>query len=495
MLQEYMLALEHVSKAFPGVKALDDVNLSVYRGEIHALIGENGAGKSTLMKILSGAYKKDSGTILFDGAEVSIDSPYTAEKLGIAIIYQELNLINALTVAENIYLAKQPQKNGVIQWGKMFSDGKALLDAIGIDVDVKAKVGDLSIAQKQLVEIAKSIACNAKLVIMDEPTSSLTLDETKILMNVMRKIKAEGNSVIFITHRLDEVFQICDRLTVLRDGKYIGSKEVNETKRSELISMMVGRELTQQYPQKNCEIGDVYLRVDNLGDGNKIRSVSFEVRSGEILGFAGLVGSGRTETMRLVFGADRKKSGTLTCKGDIIKINSPIDSIKNRFGFVTENRKEEGLFLSFTCRFNMTVAAMKKILKHGIFSTRLENEVAGSFVEQLKIVTPSSNRRVSFLSGGNQQKVVLAKWLLSDAEIMILDEPTRGIDVGAKFEIYEIINQLAEQGKAVIVISSEMEEILGICDRIIVMSNGEIAGEVKKSDFSQEKISSYAIGG
>lgn len=495
MGHEYMLELTHVGKEFPGVKALDDVCLYVGKGEIHALIGENGAGKSTLMKILSGAYKKDSGTICFKGKEVTIDSPAASEKLGIAIIYQELNLINGLTVAENIYLSKQPKKNGIISWSKMFRDAGELLSGMGVNINARAKVSDLSIAQKQLVEIAKAIACSAQLVIMDEPTSSLTSGETAILMNVMRRLRDGGNSVIFISHRLDEIFQICDKLSVLRDGRYIGTKDVGKTNKAELISMMIGRELTRQYPARHGETGDVCLKVENLSDGRKIKNVSFEARRGEVLGFAGLVGSGRTETMRLIFGADRKKSGTIVLNGSEIKISSPIDGIKRRLGFVTENRKEEGLFLGFSCKFNATAVAMKKLIKYGIIRSAIEDTAAEDYVKQLNIVTPSTAQKVSLLSGGNQQKIVLAKWLYSDAEIMILDEPTRGIDVGAKYEIYEIIGKLAQMGKAVIVISSEMEEILGISDRIIVMRNGEVAGEVNKDEFSQEKISSYAIGG
>ncbi|NMC47238.1 MAG: sugar ABC transporter ATP-binding protein [Chloroflexi bacterium] len=492
---ENILILKGVCKEFPGVKALNEVDFALRKGEVHALVGENGAGKSTLMKILSGAYTKDNGIIEFDGKEVEISSPRTSEKLGIAIIYQELNLINRISVAENVFLGRAPKKNGVIQWKKMDKDAKALFNSFDIEMDVTKCARDFSIAQQQIIEIIKAVSINARVVIMDEPTSSLTENETKILFRIIRSLKAKGISIIFITHRLDEVFEISDRLTVLRDGCYIGTKDVKDTTKSELIKMMIGRELKQQFPQRNVQIGEECFRVEHISDGNKVKDVSFCVHKGEVLGFAGLVGAGRTETMRLIFGADKKSSGKMYINDKEVRINHPRQSVLERIGFVTENRKEEGLFLKLPVRNNIVAVAIDKIKTFKILNFNKERSICDKYIRDLKINTPSINQAVVFLSGGNQQKVVLAKWLLSDSEVMILDEPTRGIDVGAKREIFEIINELAAQGKAIIFISSEMEEILGVSDRIIVMHEGEIAGEVQKENFSERIITEYAFGG
>ena len=498
-MQEYqdenVLVLKGVYKEFPGVKALTDVDLTIKRGEVHALVGENGAGKSTLMKILAGAYKKDSGTILFDGQEVEIGSPKAAEKLGVSIIHQELNLMGSLTVAENIFLGRQPKAHGIVQWKRMFADAQALFERIGIDEDVRRPVGGLSIARQQMVEIAKAVSVNAKVVIMDEPTSSLTSRETEILFSIIGTLKAQGAAVIFITHRLEEIFRVADRLTVLRDGYCIGTREVGETTKDELISMMIGRELTQQFPAREARVGEVCLKVEHLSDGNRVKDVSFEVRHGEVVGFAGLVGSGRTETMRLIFGADKRRSGKIFINGREAEVSTTRDGIRSRIGFVTEDRKEEGLLLSLPVRFNITLVAIRKIQRMRILNMKKEQQASEEYVKSLHIATPSINQKVVYLSGGNQQKVVVAKWLFSDSEIVILDEPTRGIDVGAKREIYEIINRLASEGKAVIVVSSEMEEVMGISDRIIVMREGEVAGTVVREDFSQQRITEYAVGG
>ncbi len=492
---ENVLVLKGVCKEFPGVKALADVDLTIRRGEVHALVGENGAGKSTLMKILSGAYKKDGGTILFNGREVEIGTPKAAEKIGISIIHQELNLMGSLTVAENIFLGRQPRSRGIVQWKKMFDDAQALFQRLGIDEDVRRPVCELSIARQQMVEIAKAVSVDAKVVIMDEPTSSLTSRETEILFSIIGTLKEQGVAVIFITHRLEEIFRVADRLTVLRDGCYIGTREVKETTKDELIAMMIGRELTQQFPARNAEIGEVCLKVEHLSDGRRVRDVSFEVRHGEVVGFAGLVGSGRTETMRLIFGADKRRSGRILINGREAAVATTRDGIRSRIGFVTEDRKGEGLLLSLPVRFNITLVAIRKIQRMRMLNMKKEQQVSEDYVKSLHIATPSINQRVVYLSGGNQQKVVVAKWLFSDSEIVILDEPTRGIDVGAKREIYEIINRLASEGKAVIVVSSEMEEVMGISDRIIVMREGEVAGTVERKDFSQQRITEYAVGG
>lgn len=491
-----ILKLTNVSKEFPGVKALTDVNFSLRKGEVHALVGENGAGKSTLMKILSGAYTKDSGMIEFDGKAVDITGPKMSELLGIAIIYQELNLINRVSVAENVFLGRFPKKNGFVQWKQMNDEAKALFDTFGIDMDVTLPLRNLSLAQQQIVEIIKAVSINAQVVIMDEPTSSLTTNETEILFKIIATLKEKGIAVIFITHRLDEIYRICDRMTVLRDGCYIGTREVKDITKSEMIAMMIGRELKQQYPIRDCKIGEVCFEAKNLSDGGyRVKDVSFKAHAGEVLGFAGLVGAGRTETMRLIFGADRKVSGKIYIDGKDVHIKSPRDAIAHKIGFVTENRKEEGLFLRLSVKVNTVMVAMHKILKGIFFDFSKEKSFSEEYVNALRIVTPSVNQRTMFLSGGNQQKVVLAKWLFSDSRIVIFDEPTRGIDVGAKREIYEIINGLASEGKVIIVVSSEMEEIMGISDRIIVMHEGEISGELTKEDFSQSKITEYAVGG
>ncbi len=490
-----ILVLKQVCKEFPGVKALNNVDFSLRKGEVHALVGENGAGKSTLMKILSGAYAKDNGTIEFDGKEVEIPSPKASEKLGIAIIYQELNLINRISVAENVFLGRAPKKNGVIHWKKMYKDAKELFNSFDINIDVSKFARDFSIAQQQIIEIIKAVSINAKVVIMDEPTSSLTENETQILFKIIRSLKAKGISIIFITHRLDEIFEISDRLTVLRDGCYIGTKDVKDITKSELIKMMIGRELKQQFPQRNVQIGDECFRVEHISDDNKVKDVSFCVHKGEVLGFAGLVGAGRTETMRLIFGADKKTKGKVFISNKEVQIKRPKQSVGEKVGFVTENRKEEGLFLKLPVKNNIVSVAIDKIKTLKVLDFKKEKAFCEKYITDLRIHTPSINQSVVFLSGGNQQKVVLAKWLFSDSEVMILDEPTRGIDVGAKREIFEIINQLAAQGKAIIFISSEMEEILGVSDRIIVMHEGKISGEVMKKDFSEQVITEYAFGG
>ena len=492
-----ILKLTNVNKEFPGVKALTDMCFSLRPGEVHALVGENGAGKSTLMKILSGAYRKDSGTIEFEGREVEINSPKAAEKLGIATIYQELNLISRMTVAENVYLGRFPREKGAIQWKKMNEDAQALFDSFDIEMDVRKMVRSVSLAQRQIVEIIKAVSTNAKVVIMDEPTSSLTTRETEVLFRIIRTLKSKGIAIIFITHRLDEIFEICDRMTVLRDGCYIGTREISDITKSEMIAMMIGRELTQQYPERNASIRDVLLECKHMSDTKgRVKDVSFAVRGGEVLGFAGRVGAGRTEIMRLIFGADKRSQGQIFIRGKEVSIRNPRDAIANKIGFLTENRKEEGLFLRSTVRVNTVMVALKKIMVKGLyFNFRKEKEEAEKYVKLLHIVTPSVNQKAMYLSGGNQQKVVLAKWLFSDSQIIIFDEPTRGIDVGAKREIYSIINQLAEEGKAVIVVSSDMEEILGISDRILVMHEGVISGEIMKPDFSQTLVTEYAVGG
>ena len=492
---EDILRLRGINKSFPGVKALTDVDLTIRKGEVHALVGENGAGKSTLMKIISGAYKKDSGTVWFDGKEVENTTPKQSEQMGISIIYQELNLIERASVAENVYIGRYPLRAGMVQWGKMTKDAQALFDEYELKIDARRLVRSLTMAQKQMVEIIKAVSINAKIIIMDEPTSSLSGKETESLFKIIRKLKANGVAVVFITHRLDEIFEICDRMTVLRDGHYIGEKNISEITKSEMIAMMIGRELTQQYPERNNEIGEVTLEVRGISDGGKhVKSVSFAAHRGEVLGFYGLVGAGRTETMRMIFGVDPRTGGQVFLHGKEIHLKNPRDAIRHGIGFITENRRDEGLFLRSSVRVNTVMVALHKILRCGMISYKEEARVTQDYIDKLHTATPSVNQKAMFLSGGNQQKVVLAKWLFSDSEIIIFDEPTRGIDVGARREIYQLINDLVADGRTVVVVSSDMEEIMGISDRILVMYEGNIAGEVQKKDFSQSLITEYAVG-
>lgn len=492
---EDILRLSKINKSFPGVKALTDVDLVIRKGEVHALVGENGAGKSTLMKIISGAYRRDSGTIWLDGKVVEVVSPKQSELMGISIIYQELNLIERISVAENVFIGRYPMKNGLVQWKKMNADAQALFDEYDLPINARVLVRSLPMAQKQMVEIIKAVSINAKIIIMDEPTSSLSSKETESLFHIISRLKEKGIAVVFITHRLDEIFAICDRMTVLRDGCYIGCRDIKDITKDEMIAMMIGRELTQQYPQRTNEIGEVSFEVRDLTDGGEhVKEVSFQARKGEVLGFYGLVGAGRTETMRMIFGADRKAGGQIFLNGQEVKILSPRNAIRHGIGFITENRRDEGLFLRSSVRTNTVMVALRKILRKGFISYRTERQVAEDYVKKLRVVTPTIDQRVMFLSGGNQQKVVLAKWLYADCEFMIFDEPTRGIDVGARREIYELINSLVADGKTVIVVSSDMEEILGISDRILIMHEGRISGEIQKEEFSQSLVTKYAVG-
>ena len=492
---ENILKLTQINKSFPGVKALSDVNLTVKKGEVHALVGENGAGKSTLMKIISGAYKKDSGTVWFDGKEIENTTPKQSEMMGISIIYQELNLIERISVAENVFIGRYPMKHGMVQWKKMYQDAQKLFDEYELKMYAHSLVRSLTMAQKQMVEIIKAVSINAKIIIMDEPTSSLSGKETESLFRIIRKLKSRGVAVVFITHRLDEIFEICDHMTVLRDGHYVGERDIKDITKDEMITMMIGRELTQQYPERTNPIGEVTLAVKNITDGSsRVKNVSFEVHKGEVLGFYGLVGAGRTETMRMIFGVDPLAGGEIFINGEKHVIRSPRDAIHFGMGFVTENRRDEGLFLRSSVRVNTVMVALRKILKKGFINYRIEADVAKKYVDMLHTATPSIDQKTMFLSGGNQQKVVLSKWLFSDSDIIIFDEPTRGIDVGARREIYEIINALVADGKTVVMISSDMEEIMGVSDRILVMYEGTIAGEIQKEDFSQDLITKYAVG-
>lgn len=492
---DYILEFKGISKAFVGVQALKDITFSIRKGDVHALLGENGAGKSTLMKILSGAYTKDEGEVWIDGWQVNISNPKEAEKLGVAIIYQELNLFPDITVAENIFLCRQPKSKGKIDWHRMNQDAKKLLDEIDVDLDPKHNVGSLSIAQQQMVEIAKAISLNSKILVMDEPTSTLTDGETRKLFRVIENLKSKGITIIYISHRMEEIFSICDSYSVLRDGTFIHSGEIKDVNVDKIIEYMVGRSLSLIYPEKKNVVGQTVLEVQDISDGKKIHDVSFELKKGEILGFAGLVGAGRTETMRLIFGADKKKSGTITINSKKAAISTPQHAIKYGIGFVPEDRKKEGLIIELSVMDNVVMAKMKTAFQNCLFSAKKAKDISQKYMKSLAIKTPSARQFAKFLSGGNQQKVVLAKWLNCDPQIIIMDEPTRGIDVNAKMEIYNIIISLAEQGKSIIVVSSEMPELIGICDRILVMHEGAITGSLQRNRFDQNEIMRLATGG
>ncbi len=491
------LEMRGITKRFPGVLALDSVSLSVRKGEVHALLGENGAGKSTLMKILSGAYRMDEGEILFDGKPVEIHSSHDAQALNISTIYQELNLTEQLTVAENIFMGRQPTKGPfMVDWKGMFSKAQTILDDLGVDISAQALVRDLGVAHKQMVELAKSLSINSRVLIMDEPTAPLTSREIKTLFDTIRMLRSRGVSIIYISHRLEEVMEVCDRATIMRDGRNVTVLNVAETNLDEIIRYMVGRELKEKFPKIHPDIGETRLQVDKLNAGKQVKDVSFSVRSGEILGIAGLVGAGRTETARAIFGMDPKESGTVSVDGKEVSIQHPLDAIRAGIGFVTEDRKGEGLVLTMPVSQNITLATLEKFGAALRLDLGGEKAVVLDFIDKLDIKTPSHLQLARNLSGGNQQKVVLAKWLLSDAKVILFDEPTRGIDVGAKIEVYNIINSLIRSGVAVVMISSELPEILGMSDRVAVMHQGEITGIFDNDGtLTQEKVLYYATGG
>ena len=490
-----ILEMRGVSKAFPGVRALDRVDLAVRRGQVHCLIGENGAGKSTLIKILAGAYSRDEGEILIRGQRVGNLNPHAAQELGISVIYQELELVPHLTVAENILLGRAPKSlpGGFISWKKMFDAARSSLDDLGVDIDPRARVGDLGIAQQQMIEIAKALSRNAEVIVMDEPTSALTDQEIPQLFNAIRRVKAQNRSVIYISHRLQELFEIGDVATVLRDGQLIGTVPVRTTPLDQLITMMVGRELGEKFPKQKVEIGEEILRVDHLSRQDVLHDISFTLHKGEILGIAGLVGSGRTETVRAIFGADPIDGGEIYVEGRKARIKSPTDAIQAGIGFLTEDRKRQGLILIQSVEDNIVLASLLRFSPNTFIRRQDARSAATQLVGNLDIKTPSLFQPVKYLSGGNQQKVVVAKWLCSRSRILIFDEPTRGIDVGAKVEVYQLMNELVRQGVGIIMISSELPEILGMSDRILVMREGRIAGEFNREEATQEKLLACAI--
>lgn len=492
-MDNILIKMVDINKEFPGVKALKNVNFELRKGEVHALVGENGAGKSTLIKILSGAYTKDSGVIYFEGKQVEINSPKVAQDLGISVIHQELNLCPHLTVVENIFLGREFIKNGIIDEKRQSEEAKKILDKLKVDINPSEYVKNLAVSKQQMVEIAKAISISAKVIIMDEPTSALSERETDELFNVIGELKKEGKSIIYISHRLEELKKIVDRITVMRDGEHIVTLDFEDVTLDEIIKFMVGRKLEEKYPRVATEVGIKVLEVRNLTQGKKLKNISFELYEGEILGIAGLVGAGRTELARAIFGADKIDSGEIIINGKKVAIKSPKDAIKNGLVYVPEDRKLSGLALGLSVATNITLASMDKISnKIGILSYNEENRLAKKVIEDLKIKTPSLLQKIKNLSGGNQQKVIVGRWLIKEPKIYIFDEPTRGIDVGAKIEIYTILNRLKQEGKGIIVISSELPEIIGISDRILVMCEGSIKAVLIAATATQEEIMYYA---
>lgn len=489
MSEQYILEMENITKEFPGVKALDNIQLKVRKGTVHALMGENGAGKSTLMKIIFGIYTPSAGTIKFKGKELKISGTKEALSNGISMIHQELSPVPHMTVAENIFLGREPSAGmGWVKDKKMIEDARKLFEKLNMNIDPTSKMKDLSIANMQMVEIATAISYNADLIIMDEPTSAITEKEVEQLFSIINSLKADGVTIIYISHKMDEIFKICDDITVFRDGQYIDSKPAEELTQDSLIQMMVGREIKQVFHKEESTITDVALSVKNISKAGKFQNVSFEVRKGEILGIAGLMGSGRTEVIESIFGIDPPDSGDIFVNGQQVKIKSPQDAIKYKISLLTEDRKLTGAFLPISIRENMIMSNIDQFLQFGFLNKRKVDQTCREQVKKLNIKTPTIDQLIMNLSGGNQQKVLLARWLLNNPDILILDEPTRGVDVGAKSEIHKLMSKLAQEGKAIIMISSELPEVLGMSDRVVVMHEGLKKGELSRAEANQEKI-------
>ena len=491
-MSEYILEMHGITKTFPGVIALDHVDLQVQKGTIHALVGENGAGKSTLMKVLNGVYQADSGEIVLDGQPLTIRGVRDAQASGISIIYQEFNLVNTLSVAENIFLGRYGGGR-TIRWKALRAQAAKLIESLGFSFDVDKIVGRLSTAEKQLVEIAKALSLNSKIIVMDEPTSSLTEKEVDLFFPIIERLKKSGITVIYISHKLEEIYRLCDYVTVMRDGKVTGNSAVKDITRDEIIEKMVGRTLDMEYPPRTVKPGEPVLSVAHLSRRNQLKDISFTLRKGEILGIAGLVGAGRTELAEAIFGADPADSGEITVEGKKAVIRSTLEGKRYSIGLVTEDRKETGLVLPMTLAQNITITDLDRVSSGILLQKPREKQAAEQFIGELNIKTPSVTQTIANLSGGNQQKVALAKWLYADMDILILDEPTRGIDVGAKYDIYCLMNTLTERGKSIIMISSELPEVLGMSDRVLVMHGGQIKGELSSGDMTAEKVMKLAI--
>ena len=491
MNQEVALSLKNITKRYPGVVAIDNLSISFYKGEVHALVGENGAGKSTLIRTISGAVAPDEGSIEIEGMKYDKMTPKISRQHGVEVIYQEFNLVPGLTVAENICLGEETGR--LVDFKVLRKKALDVFDMMNISIDPDKTVSELPTAQQQLVEIAKAISKNAKLIVMDEPTAPLTVNEVDSLFKIIEKLKSKGITIVYISHRMEEIFSISDRVSVMRDGKYIDTKETSETNRKELIQLMVGRELVENYPCRNNITKEKVLEVRNLS-GNGDKNISFHVNKGEIVGFAGLVGAGRTELARMIFGADKLETGEILINGKHVNVHSPKKAIGLGIGLIPEDRKHQGVFLSKGIDWNICISNIRKLCKNGVVNEKATAHQANEYIKGLGIKTPFVDQLVMNLSGGNQQKVVLAKVLATDSNIIIFDEPTRGIDVGAKQEIYELMTRLSNDGKAIIMISSDMEELLGMSDRILVLSEGRLVGEVQKGQFNQGYILELASG-
>lgn len=486
------MEMKGIHKRFPGVLALNNVNLTVKAGEVHALLGENGAGKSTLIKVLGGIYIAEEGEIFIEGKKVTIDGVRAAQANGIAIIHQELVLVPYMTVAENIFLGREPMTGGFVDHKKMTEDAQSLLDANRMNIRADALVNTLSIAQQQMVEIVKAISFNSKILVMDEPTSSISDKEVEFLFQTMGRLTSQGVGIIYISHKMSELEQICDRVTVMRDGEYVGTKVVSETNKDELIAMMVGRELTNYYTRDFQTPGEVVLKCQHISDGRMAKDASFEIRKGEIVGFAGLVGAGRSEVMKCIFGLTKNYRGEIEIEGQKVTIRNPIEAMKQGIALVPENRKAEGLYQVQSVRYNSTIEVLGDFIKGIFVNAEKEEEITQKYIDMLSTKTPSQEQMIGNLSGGNQQKVIIGRWLATNPKILILDEPTRGVDVGAKSEIYAIMNELVKQGMSIIMISSELPEIINMSDRVYVMNDGVITGCLDRKEVSQEAIMQLA---
>ena len=489
---EYLLEMQKINKSFPGVNALQNVDFQLKAGEIHALLGENGAGKSTLIKVLGGIYHPESGDILIDGKKVAITGVNSARDNGISIIHQELVLVPYMTIAENIFLGREPSGAFGVDRKKMSAEAQEMLDNFDVKLDSDTLIAELTIAQQQMVEIVKAISFNCRILVMDEPTSSIADKEVTALFAIMRDLASKGVGIIYISHKMSEIFDVCDRVSVLRDGMYVGTRMVSQTNKDELVSMMVGRELDQYYVRDNVSTSEIILKCEHISDGRKLHSrvkdVSFELRKGEILGFSGLVGAGRSETMQCIFGLTPGSTGKIFLEGKEIRIKTAVDAMKYGIAMVPEDRKLAGLYHVQSVRFNSTIEVLEQFIAHLHIDEKKEEAITQKYIDRMHTRTPSQEQVVSNLSGGNQQKVMIGRWLATDPKILILDEPTRGVDVGAKAEIYEMMNELTKQGMSIIMISSELPEIINMSDRVYVMYEGNITGCIEHDDISQESI-------
>lgn len=488
--QDIILHMKDVSKSFPGVKALDGVSIEVRRGTVHGIVGENGAGKSTLMKILSGVYQKEAGTVIFDGETIKTTTPVQSMKRGLSIIYQELNLVSTMSVGENIFLGRFKEMHGM---GGTHAKAKELLASIGCNIDTHTLVSELSVSEKQMVEITKALSFDSKLIIMDEPSSSLTCDEMKELVKIINHLKQQGISIIYISHKLDEIFDFCNIVTVMRDGHVIDTRPIEELTRGEMIAMMVGRTIENEYPERPQSVGETLMEVRSINT-NKLHDISFKLKKGEILGFVGLVGAGRTEIVRAIFGADKVKGHEIHIDGKPVRIKNPSDAKKAGIALVPEDRKLQGLVLPFSVEANISMASLDKMTKFGFLNSSTEKEIAEKHVKSLGVKTPSVKTKVQSLSGGNQQKCIVGRWLELEPRILILDEPTRGIDVGAKYEIYLLMKQVVESGGSVILISSELPEVLNMSNRVLTICDGRITGEFDPKKSTADEIMVNALG-